>query len=82
MGKCTVCTQTVLTARLNDRCGVTGGFSVTHPLDVALLLLLQELQQFCAGSVVPDQIGVLRITVEQLQHLSQPGEASIRDNGH
>src|SRR4029434_1627165 len=57
---------------------VTGVFSVSHPLDVALLLIHQELQQFCACSVVPDQVGVLRVTVQQLQHLTQPWERSLQ----
>lgn len=43
--------------------------SSAHPPDVGLLLGLQELQQLGPGPVVPDKVGVLRVTVQQLQHL-------------
>lgn len=46
-----------------------GFIRCSYPLDVSLLLNLQELQQLGSCSVVPDQIRVLRVAIQQLQDL-------------
>lgn len=42
----------------------------SYSLDVSFLLTLQELQQLGSGPVVPDQVGILRVTIQQLQNLN------------
>ena len=47
--------------------------ATSYSSDHALLLFLEVLGEFCPSSVVPDEVGILRVTVQGLQKLWSVG---------
>ena len=66
-----------MTARLNDSLSLKAVVSHSYPLDVSLLLTFQELQQLSSSSIVPDQVGIFRVAIQQLQDLN---ETQVKSN--